>query len=358
MKITFISKRRPQQRDLVDRPYGRFYYIPTVLAAMGHDIHVALCSHHGLVAGNHELARVAWSCHDIRALGPLGLLRSLEEEVSAFGPDWIVACSDAWFGPLAKRVARKAQARFAIDAYDNYEAYMPWNLPLHWQWRQAIAAADATTAAGPQLARLLDRQRKGKSPTAIVPMAADPAFVQHDRIHARSVLGLPANVPLIGYSGGWASNRGTQVLVDVFRYVRAQRPDARLVLTGRPPADVVDEPGVLALGYLPDAQLPFVLSALDVACIITANTKFGHYSYPAKLCEAMACSAPVVATATEPVRWMLRDDPRFLASVGDAHGIAERILTQLDAPCSEYGPLPSWESSARAFEAALGSPVM
>jgi len=355
MKILFLGKRRPQQRDLIERPYGRFHYLPVELARRGHEVSVLLCSHHGLAPERRASDGVEWRCLDVRARGPLGFLREIGQEARDFAPDWVVGCSDAWYGPLAQRLARTSGARLAIDAYDNYEAYMPWNLPLHLAWRRSLRAADVVTAAGPQLAALLQRSRRDDQRAVdIVPMAADPMFVPHDRAQARSALGLPPHAALVGYAGGWARNRGTDVLLEAFRSVRARRPDARLVLTGKPPAHALAEPGVLALGYVADAQLPVVLSALDVACVITADTAFGRYSYPAKLCEAMACATPVVATATAPVRWMLRDDARHLVPVDDAPAIADRVLERLqDGERVRYPDLPTWGESARLLEAVL-----
>jgi glycosyltransferase involved in cell wall biosynthesis len=101
--------------------------------------------------------------------------------------------------------------------------------------------------------------------------------------------------------------------------------------------------------------LPIALSALDVICVITANTALGRYSYPAKLCEAMACEVPVVATGTAPVRWMLHDDERRIAPVGDARAIADRLLCDLRGQRVQYRDLPTWEESARSMHAALAS---
>ena len=353
LRLLFVTKRRPQQRDLLDRPYGRFHCLPAELARRGHHVRVLLCSHQGLPPERRVSEGVEWIAHDLRALGPRGLLHALEAEAGAFAPDWVVGCSDAWYGPLARRLARRTNARLAVDAYDDYEAYMPWNMPLHWAWRGSLRAAGVVTAAGPQLARMLDRQRPGQAPAIVVPMAADPMFVAHDRIASRSTLGLPEDAPLVGYAGGWAHKRGTDVLVDAFRRARARKADLGLVLTGRPPAHVLAEPGVIALGYVDDAQLPFVLSSLDAACVITADTAFGRSSYPAKLCEAMACQVPVVATDTQPVRWMLRGDERFLVPVGDPRAIAERMLDGLEMPRIAYPDLPTWATSAEQFEAAL-----
>lgn len=355
LRLLFVCKRRPQQRDLIDRPYGRFHYLPTLLASMGHDVRVMLCSHSNLPALECERNSVHWSCHDLRSLGPRKFVAYALREATALHPDWIVGLSDTWYGWLSHHIARRTGARLAVDAYDNYESYMPWNLPLHYFWHRSIAAADVATAAGPQLAALLDRHRSKQMPAAIVPMAADPSFVPFERNAARARMELPPEIPLIGYFGSWARNRSTDVLLEAFRIVRKQKPSARFVLSGRPPAYALSEPGVLALGYIDDELLPIALSALDVACVITADTTFGRYSYPAKLCEAMACNVPVVATATEPVRWMLHDNAHFLVPIGNARKIAERILDLFGHKRVAYPMQPTWADSARLFDAALRS---
>lgn len=353
MRLLFVCKRHPQQRDLLDRPYGRFHHLPTELAARGHTVSVLVCSHRRLPSSIRTRADVEWSSDDVLTLGPVGLLRALRGRARAFGPDWVIGCSDAWFGPLAKRLARDTGARTAIDAYDNYEAYMPWNLPLHVAWRRALASAQLVTAAGPQLAGRLDRSRQGGQPSQVLPMAPDPDFVPRDRDSCRASLGLPVGAPLLGYVGSWTASRGTHLVLDVFERVRSKRPDARLVLSGRPPADALHTPGVINLGYLPDEQMPLLVSALDVAMIATADTAFGRYSYPAKLCEAMACALPVVATATPAIEWMLAGRDAHLAPVGDASTFAERVLGLLDHPVVDYPAPPRWPEVAAQLERLL-----
>lgn len=354
MRLLFLCKRHPQQRDLLERPYGRFHYLPVELAARGNPVRVQLCSHRNLPSVSTERGGVVWSSHDIRRLGAPGLMAVLNAEVAAFKPDWVIACSDAWYGVVARRLAaRQHGARLAIDAYDNYEAYMPWNLPLHWAWRQAVRAADLVTAAGPQLAALLQAHRRSGMPAQTLPMAADPEFAPMDKAQCRHLLQLPANTPLLGYVGSWARNRGTDLLLQAFRRLRAMCAQVHLVLSGRPPAYAIAEPGVLSLGYIADEQLPALINALDVASIITADTRFGRYSYPAKLCEAMACKVPVVATATEPVRWMLHDDVAHLVPLGDPIAFAQRALELLDRPANGYGASQGWPEIAALFERLL-----
>ena len=353
LRLLFVCKRHPQQRDLLERPYGRFYHLPTELARFGHDVRVILCSHRRLPSLQVERDSVRWSSHDLRILGVSGLTRALSREAADFRPDWIIGCSDAWYGPLAQRLAAKTGARLAIDAYDNYEAYMPWNLPLHMLWRRSIRAADLVTAAGPQLAQRLQSHRQGGHPVEVVPMAADDEFTPLDKQVCRQTLGLPVDGHFVGYTGSWARNRGTKVLIDAFRYARAKHPNLQLLLSGRPPRRILAEPGVLATGYVPDAQLPALINALDVACVMTADSSFGRYSYPAKLCEAMACGVPVVATATEPVRWMLGNRIEYLAPLNNPTALAERILKQLADPHAEYGPRESWSNGARRLNQLL-----
>lgn len=346
MRLLFVGKRHPQQRDLIERPYGRFYHLPVALAAMGHEVHVQLCSHRGLPALQLTSDNVRWNTYDARTLGIRALLNALEHDAQQFHPDWIIGVSDAQYGWLAQRLAKKCGARFAIDAYDNYEAYMPWNLPLHWLWRRAINRADLVTAAGPQLAALLQSHRSGGAAVEILPMAADQEFAPSDKLQCRQALGLRSDTPLLGYIGSWTKSRGTPMLIDAFRIAKKQYPDLQLAVSGNPPARVLEEPGVIGTGYISDKQLPVLINALDIACVVTANTQFGSYSYPAKLCEAMACGVPVVATATAPVRWMLDNRKQHLAPAGNAQKFAERIIELLRSPATEYGPRNTWAMQA------------
>jgi glycosyltransferase involved in cell wall biosynthesis len=344
MKILFVGKRHPQQRDLIERPYGRFHHLPAGLADLGHEVRVLLVSHRRLPSVQVHMAGVDWIGEDVRSLGPRFLYRRLIEQARSFRPDWVVGMSDAWYGWLARRLAAAAGARLAIDAYDNYEAYMPWNLPLHWAWRRAVRAADLVTAAGPQLAARLQSHRRDGRRVEVIPMAADPSFRPLEKAASREALGLPENAPLAGYLGSWARNRGTDLLLEAFRIARAALPELRLVLSGKPPTEILTEPGVLGVGYVADAQLPALLNALDVACVITADTRFGRYSYPAKLCEAMACGVPVVATATEPVRWMLDNRADHLVELGNAPAFAERMLGLLVEQRVDHGKYLGWKA--------------
>ena len=271
-------------------------------------------------------------------------------EAREFKPDWIIGCSDTWAGWLAYRLARRLGCSLAIDAYDNFESYMPLNFPLHMMWRRAVAAADVVTAAGPQLAERLQRARSSlRRKVDVLQMTADPAFVPLDKTESRNRLNLPLHRPLLGYSGAWTRSRGSASILEAFARLRRALPDAGLVLTGKPPAEAISAEGVIALGYLPDNDMPHVVNAMDLSCVMLANTAFGRFSYPAKLYESMACRIPVVASATEPVAWILNEDRRFLAPVGDTEKYAEKMQQNLVLGRPEYPAQPSWSVLAENY---------
>src|SRR6478672_46953 len=102
MRLLFLAKRHPQQRDLVTRPYGRFVHLPVALAALGHEVAVTLCSHRALPAERFERDGVSWAGEDVRTGGPAGFLAAVDARAAEFRPDWVIGCSDAWYGPLAR----------------------------------------------------------------------------------------------------------------------------------------------------------------------------------------------------------------------------------------------------------------
>lgn len=350
-RVLFLSKRCPQGRDLLRRPYGRFYHLPRELAARGCTVHVATLSYRGMPSSATRFDGVTWSGDDLWPSGPLAYLRRLRRLAETLRPDWVVGVSDTWFGILACRLAAQTGARCAIDAYDNFEAYMPWAHPLHRLWRKALRRADLVTAAGPQLAaRLIET---GAAACEVLPMTADPAFTPVDRAQARARLGLPADRLLVGHLGAFNRSRGHTVLLEALRALQDRNPRVALVLSGRDSLPFHAPPRVFGLGYLDDAQMPSLVNALDVACVSLADNAFGRYSYPAKLCEAMACGVPVVATDTGPTRWMLNGETRFLAPLGDVDALEKRLEANLDLGRVDYAGQQSWTTIAGRLMEAL-----
>ena len=273
--------------------------------------------------------------------------------MGTFKPDWIIGFSDTYFGIMAATLGQRFSCRSAVDAYDNYESYLPWCTPLHFFWRQALSKATAVTAAGPQLAELLQQSRIGK-PVYIVPMAADPAdFTPLDRTACRFELNLPRFRQIIGYCGSIYRNRGIGILFDAHEILRKTGHDTDLVLTGRIGKSIKLPASAKWLGYLPDNKIPFFLNSLNIAVVSNRVSSFGSYSYPVKLYEAMKCQIPVVATDTPAVNWILKGDERFLARPDNPDDLADKIRQSLTLDRIDYGLQTSWEQSCRYFEEVL-----
>lgn len=354
MKIICLSKRHPQGRDLYESPYGRFYYIPRLLAERGHEVHLLLLSY------KHD--PIAYKCegnlhvHSIsaRPWGPSSYWYYASQLSQSLQPDWIVGFSDTWYGILAAHLSKKQKAHCLIDAYDNYESYIPWASPLHALWRRALHRADAVTAAGPQLADWM-RQTAQRADTYIVPMAADSLFIPINKNECRQQLGLSLNQRLVGYAGSLHPNRGIGFLFDVFARLREIDPDIALVLSGRLAKGVNLPNGVHWLGYRPAEEVPLILNSLDLQFVVNKHGDFGDYSYPAKLYEAMACSIPVVASDVDGTRWVLREYPEMLARSGDIDDFVSKALLNLTLERFEYSDVKGWDYSANLIETILNS---
>lgn len=357
MKILFLCKRRPQGRDLLTRPYGRFYHLPRILAEQGHEGYVLLLSYKDDPESFRQEGNLYWYSMSVRPWGPGGYVIKANQFARKLQPDWIIGFSDIWYGILAERIAKMFGANSLIDAYDNYESYIPWAKPLHWAWRSALRRATALSAAGPQLAELMSRYRLG-NPAEVIPMAADSLFHPLENGGSlRDRLGLPQGVPLLGYCGTFYRSRGIEVLFRAMDSLLAWVPDIKLVVSGRIeqgleiPKSI--QHAVIMLGYLPDEQMPVLINALDVLLVINRASAFGNYSYPVKLYEAMQCRKPVIATDVGGTSWILKDYPECLVDGQDPEELARRLYDALSWKTKKYASSLDWSYSAHVLHNLL-----
>jgi glycosyltransferase involved in cell wall biosynthesis len=327
---------------------------------LGHQVSLLLFSYGDAPSAHvmqHGMDWYSESLHPWKAgWGGAQYLARAKALIEADPPDWIIGFSDTWYGILAQYLGAKYGIRTLIDAYDNYESYLPRVKPLHWAWRHACRHATAITAAGPNLLELISDGRNGAR-ASVVPMAADPIFQPMDRNRCRAKLGLPPDAALVGYCGSLHRSRGIDTLFESAIRLRDLAPGARLVLSGRRQGGVTLPPAlkesVIELGYLPDKQMPTLLNAMDVLLAINVPSSFGHYSYPAKLYEAMQCRIPVMATEVAGVKWILRNHPECLVPSGDAARLARQVNEALTWKHKEYSRLQSWHESALLLDKLL-----
>lgn len=352
MKILCLSKRRPQGRDLFSQPYGRFYFLPRWLAQGGHEVHLLLLSYKNEPAACRQEENL--HIHSVSSLpsGPLPYFAKAKELCATQRPDWVIGLSDIWYGLLAQWLGPAHGAKSLIDAYDNFESYIPWAKPLHWLWRQALCKADAVTAAGPQLAEWM-RHTSGRDSVAVVPMAADPIFSPLPTFDCRKLLGLPQDKVLVGYAGALHPNRGIEILFQVFSRLREANPSVELVLSGRMANGITLPAGVHWLGYRPAEQVPAILNSLDLMFVMNKPDAFGNFSYPAKLYEAMACGVPVVAANVPGTAWVLGNAEQHLAEPDDVNSFLAKATAILSGNPESYSESNTWEHSAKLLQEVL-----
>ena len=338
-------------KDLLETPYGRFYHLPKLLAARGHEVRVLLLDYKNGEITESETEAGVWKSYPIA-----NYLSAIREEM-ACGPDWVVGFSDTYFGILAERYAHKAGARACIDAYDNYESYVPWCKPLHWLWRRSLRRADLVTAAGPGLLRLMTDADESRR-SSVVPMAADPiGFQPLSRVASRRALKLETDGVYVGYCGSLHRSRGTETLFAAIELLMETRDDIRFFHSGRTFRDVKLPKSLRSLGYLDDALVPVLLNSMNALVVVNRTSSFGQHSHPVKLYEAMACNVPVVASRTLATSWILSEHPERLVAPNDPGALAEGIIRAADGHTPKYDLPAGWDSSCDELERGLSVAV-
>jgi len=160
--------------------------------------------------------------------------------------------------------------------------------------------------------------------------------------HFRSEIELSDGAPLVGAVARLDPLKGLDPLLDAFALVRANRPDARLVIVGSPvlghqhyeaalAARMAADPTVFLLR--PRDDIPEVIADLDVLALPSIEPE----SYGLVLVEALASGVPVVATDHGgPPEIAARADPASarLVAPGDVDALAAALLELLPAETS------------------------
>lgn len=161
-------------------------------------------------------------------------------------------------------------------------------------------------------------------------------FSSPDREAARALrrdLGVPEGAPVVGSIGRLSAQKGHRYLLDAAAQVLARRPEARFLIVGD--GDLSEElksqaallgilPQVLFVGHRSD--IPLVLGTIDVLCISST-----YEGTPLTLFEAMASGKPIVSTAVDGCREVLKDGlTGVLVPPRDPGALAEALLRVLD----------------------------
>lgn len=165
----------------------------------------------------------------------------------------------------------------------------------------------------------------------------------------RTRLGIPMDATLILYVGWLQARKGLHILAQALPRVLARCSDAFFVFLGR---DTLSAPGggsfkrfllscahkngistnvKIIEDFLPEEDLVRLYSACDVFVLPSLSETFGS-----PVVEAMACSRPVVATATGIAPELEGASPAYVVvPPGDAEALAQAIVRLLSIPREE-----------------------
>jgi glycosyltransferase involved in cell wall biosynthesis len=168
------------------------------------------------------------------------------------------------------------------------------------------------------------------------------------RAAVRAALGLGGSEPMVLTAARQEPQKGLDVLLEAFPAVRAEVPEARLLLAGR------EGNATQALRATTDrlglgTTVRFLGGREDVADLMAACDVFvlptRWEGLPGVILEAMALEAPIVASDIEAVREAVGDESRaVLVPVGDSARLAEAVVATLRHP----GEAAARAASARA----------
>jgi len=268
---------------------------------------------------------------------PDSLARALLEDLRQHGDDaHAFDVVDAHYfypdGVAAARIASELGLPLVISARGsdiNLIAETPF---ARRRMREAAMSAAALIAVSSALARKMASLGMPAERITVLRNGVDPdAFYTVPRAEARARLGLCEGARYVLGIGNFVVEKGFDVLVRAV----AKLPDARLLLIGEGPLRATLEtlaqdvaPGRVELrGNMPQAELPFAYSAVDVLGLPSLRE-----GWPNVVLEAMACGVPVAAAPVGGVPEMLLPDaPGMLVESREPDTWSYALATLIDA---------------------------
>jgi glycosyltransferase involved in cell wall biosynthesis len=230
-----------------------------------------------------------------------------------------------------------------LESWNPSRAKERWAQPLlHLLDRVTLTRSQAVVSLTDDFRRLLARMgwRAPAEVAVIADAFDDQQIAPGDRAAARQQLGLPADAPLVAYSGMTFSYRKLDLLLAAFARLREQCPNARLALVGGRPAELAQlrdqartlgiEGAVTFAGQLPQEQVLPYLHAADA--LVIPDTVTDVTASPLKLFEYLAAGRAVVLPDIPALREVLPPTIGYYFTRGDAGDLARALAQALADP--------------------------
>jgi glycosyltransferase involved in cell wall biosynthesis len=305
--------------------------------------------------------------------GILAETRKLQPDVMIIQYSNDLFGEDNRFPRLLARL-READVRPVVNAHSVY--------PGHWRtgFKPGGTVADFDRAVAEHASRLQVHTERMRSDLVARGIAADRIVViphgskpmrQHDPLRCREELGLPANAKLVSFFGFIWPGKGLEFLLQVFRQVARQVPDAYLLVAGHTRVNLWGfyvtylkaRAALYGIGkrsrfwgqYVDEDRVPMIFSASDLVAMPYRqdySSVSGVVHQTAGIGKLMLCSRIAKFDEVEAV------DARLTAVYGDRDAWVEsmvRLLTdkalgeELRQKIIRFGDETSWTQVGRTY---------
>ncbi|RME46124.1 MAG: glycosyltransferase family 1 protein [Caldilineae bacterium] len=211
---------------------------------------------------------------------------------------------------------------------------------LNWLYRQARKILCVSEAAKQHL---VTAWGVAAEKVVVMPNGVDTTLFHpdYDPAPIRAEWGL-GGAPVVGFVGGFQKWHGLDLLVASFARLRERFPHARLLLVGDGPARPDIERAIAAhrlsdcttiTGLMPQARVPHMLAAVDVAVLPYPPLPQELWFSPLKLYEYMAAGKAIVASRAGQIADVLADGVTgLLVESGDVAQLSDAIAALLGNP--------------------------
>jgi glycosyltransferase involved in cell wall biosynthesis len=166
------------------------------------------------------------------------------------------------------------------------------------------------------------RLPNGSDPTKLYPL---------DRDELRLSLGLPINVPILGYMGSLFPNDAI-LLAQAFSILRVEQPEALIILMGNPKADVQISDGLIRTGFISYYDLNRYLAVCDLLWLPLSDSLANRGRWPSKITDYFAVGRPTVSCAVGDIPEVFAETQAGVATEPTPESLASASLSLLDDP--------------------------
>ena len=262
---------------------------------------------------------------------PLYIPRAVKRDIAAFAPTHFHIASPEILGHRAVTLARRSGLPVIASVHTRFETYpryygAAWLEPLFERaLRRLYRRCDAIFAPSDSMAELLRRQGMNAN-VGIWSRGIDGAqFNRGARdLEWRRGLGLPDDVPVIGFVGRLVMEKGLDVFADAIAALAARGVPHRVLVIGEGPARpwfAERLPDAVFAGFRKGAELGRAVASADMLFNPSVTETFGNVTL-----EAMAAGLPVVAARATGSTSLVADRVSGrLVTPGDIGGFADAL---------------------------------